>query len=255
MSSRSLGAILRKIADVLGPCMSDNLAPHFPRDYTYPQSSFGGGKYMRRGGHSRVTIRDRKRLRQLWNVVLRKAGNQRRAAKALGITPVHFWRLLRGQGPPSLSLGLYQRLGNYLARHAPQALPKLNRAVLEPRAQRLLDGPYRDWLTRTLDRFVRHSTALERQLREEYGPLFERLDERFRAGDWLLERKRLAMERILQPLIDGQLSPRGMEAGPAELEHSGWLESYLRAAVRRELVLLRREPDFERAHHLMNTKP
>ena len=62
-------------------------------------------------------------------------------------------------------------------------------------------------------------------------------------------RIQLARYRIMEPLIAAD-NTGGVERSVTELRNARELEAYLRAAVRREELLLKREPDHIRAQKI-----
>ncbi|HEV8381613.1 MAG TPA: hypothetical protein VGQ29_08510 [Gemmatimonadales bacterium] len=65
------------------------------------------------------------------------------------------------------------------------------------------------------------------------------------------DRVQLAIQRALNiPLIEDWAASRTMELSARELHDKGLLDAYLRAALRREAILLQRPPDLERVMEL-----
>jgi hypothetical protein len=125
----------------------------------------------------------------------------------------------------------------------------LERAVLPREAQEVLRG-YAHWLFTIQDAQVRHSRHIETELRQEYPDEWAPLD-RFRRQDGSLNLRRyeVAVERIVSPLWEaGDSANLGMEVTWLGLEHVGRLREYVRAAVAKEVALLKpRLSDPERA--------
>jgi len=194
----------------------------------------------------RLKVLEPTTLNALWGEAERKAGSQRQAAQALGITPLHFWRLRHGRGGASVSADLYGQLWYFLSRRARK---RLERAVLPREAQEVLRS-YGEWLFKIQDGFVRHSRHIEHELRSTYPDEWAPLD-RFAKQDGSLDPRRyaIAVERIVWPLWEaGDSGNRGMEVTWKGLEYAGRLREYLRAAVAKEVALLKpRISDPERA--------
>lgn len=200
----------------------------------------------------RLNVLEPNTLRALWRTAERRAGSQRKAARALGITAVHFGRLRngvrQGQGR-AISARLYGELWRFLSRRDRK---RLERAVLPAAAQEVLQR-YGEWLFKIRDSGVRHSRHIENELRRRYPDEWAPLD-RYRKNADALDPLRydIAVERVVWPLWEaGDAANLGMEPQWTRLEQVGRLREYVRAAVAKEVALLKsRIPDPERAKQI-----
>jgi hypothetical protein len=143
----------------------------------------------------------------------------------------------------------------------PRLYRDLWRAVMGPAAMALYNERYLPWLRKGLRPFLDRRGRLSadgragdcnrilQRLREEaeYGGLFasfDRATEHHRAM-----RRQLALWRVVEPLLAGGETD-GIERTWEELEQGNDLRDYLKAALRRERILLDRSPDLARAQEI-----
>ena len=216
----------------------------------------------------RIAIVDHALLTSACRQIEKWEGSQKRAAAQLGIGLGQFHRLRSGAAGKGLNGPVFRALYSYLPpEHASEPAVRrwerdLMSSLMTPEATSALDA-YVKWLRRELARFGlrmdrqlhtvtsrdppyeqawrmlrhfmdRHLEAfarLERLTPEKGSPRFDK---------W---RHELAYLRVVEPF----LAPDGVELGWQQLEERGKLAVYLRTAVRREGLLLSREPDLQRA--------
>lgn len=206
------------------------------------------------------------RFRRILEKIKKEQGSQKAAAEILGISEGHLSRLLRGEPK-----WIEQRTATVIARGL-RSKPKLYRefiveALLGTEATAIYDGRYRAWLRKALrpysdrrghitseGRAGQCNRVLKRLRKGVHADVFERFDtatQRHHA-----DRRILALWRTVEPLLASEESG-GVERTIDELETNGELGPYLKAALRREQILLHRKPDFERAQevHLDRGEP
>ena len=209
-------------------------------------------------------------------------GTQTEAAAAMGIDQSSLSRLLRGRAGKAITLDVFYAIGRFVGLAGRG--PELRRAVLNPGATSLLQK-YRSWLQEELRDFNQEvlprigadrcrtvarkdaSGFSEQGIMREtaYQHVLMRLQQR-EPGKWHLkgfERKarkmgwrpgmarfELALRRVVGPLAT---------AGETGYLERGWEEllvndrqlvAYLNAALAKELILLNRQQDLQRAQRL-----
>lgn len=219
----------------------------------------------------RLAIVDRDRLSEACRQIEEWEGSQKDAAARLGVGIGQFHRLLNGSSGKALNSAVFEALYSYLPpdhateRHVRRWEERLMASLMTPAAVDALDA-YGGWLRGELARFgfrldrqlqkvVRRDPEYDRtwgvieELREAYPGLFARLDELQPSRDGSrFDRLRfdLAYLRVVEPL----LAPGGIEFRFDDLKARDQLRPYLRAAIRRECLLLGRESDLERAQNV-----
>jgi hypothetical protein len=200
--------------------------------------------------------------------IIRDTGSQSAAARKLGCSQRHVCRLAHGEVPARIRAAFLKSLSKYLA-HAglKTELRQLGEAVTDQKADTFHRSVYRPWLYRALDLgpgvevIVRGKTytirngsgaTLEQALAHLDARYAKRL-EKFRADhtDHDEHRVTLAIQRALNiPLIEDWRASGTVELSARELHDKGLLDAYLRAALRREAILLQRSPDLRRVVEL-----
>lgn len=206
-----------------------------------------------------------------------------RAAKQARISQSVLNKILN-QKKERLTPRTFGRLVNYLGRNK---LARLKKTVLTTEANKALDE-YRSWLVGELRAINQHEQAysddpftdlatLTRWMKSEvytregdhanvalvellwdlsdhptYGKIFDEFFDWVKQGGWpggvWGARGKLAILRILGPLQATE-SSGGIERGLGEFQ-AGELTEYLKAAIRKERILMTRAPDFERAQQI-----
>jgi hypothetical protein len=217
----------------------------------------------RKGGYP---ITDRAGLGVLLaeSVKERYRGNQRAAARALAHLGCHqreLSRLIRGE------IGaITERTVAWVMVLVPKAKhPVLRSLLLTPRARRLLDA-YRRWITvRVTPPAVQGSmqcSVMEQwryvqrlDLLSTLGRTIRRLLEEFHT--WAHgkghhdDRIQVAIERVLDPLLESE--PSGyLERHWSEMKERE-METFVRAGLTQERILLRRVPDVQRAQEMADS--
>jgi hypothetical protein len=211
-------------------------------------------------------------LARLVRRIIRDAGSQSAAAKKLGCTQRHVCRLAHDQVPTRIRAAFRKSLEKYLAHGGLKTeLRQLGEAVTDQKADTFHRCVYRPWLDRALELgpgvsvIVRGKTytirdgsraTLEQALAHLDARYAKRL-EKFRADHAHHDDDRvtLAIQRAVNiPLIEDWAASGTVELSARELHEKGLLDAYLRAALRREAILLRRSPDLLRVVELRETR-
>lgn len=256
---------------VMRPSAGPDQGMGVPWTYVTTHVTFSAMAISHPPKNTRLPVLDRAALAAALAVLERHHGTQVAAARALGIQQGHFSKLRRGQGGNAITVRLYTRIREELARASSQrrrarkrssrgfaSTPlawKLARAVAAPEVQERLDAWGR-WLVRTYGHFLpAHETtelakAPWRQLAESF-PEWARGYLRDSRQAWEEaghppRRIELAVARAMAPLL-AHAESGGIERSWQELERSkrgrkNDLTAYLKAALTAEDILLRREP-------------
>lgn len=199
----------------------------------------------RRPTYRLLRVQDPELLKTVVAGLVGRLGSQLVAADALGLTQAHVSRLVSGRIGKMMHRGTVEALREQLG---PTEREQLDRAVLGDMAMLRLDL-YQQWLERELARYADYHVDLERLVRrlEQNDEAVQRFQSRLLKRGHTPERIRLAFLRCLEPFLEAPLETWLVERGIQELGDSGELTAYLRAALRREEILLTREPDMQRA--------
>jgi len=199
---------------------------------------------------------DRKRLGKVIGALARRYGTQKDAAAALQITPVYFWRLLHHRGGASITPGLFNRIAALLEADDRSMRDLLHAvATAETRQQR---HAYRTWLRKSWRRIqpgwprssVNDSVwfGIERELpryaQSYIGAFVKKQEARHDATHWN-HRVWLAVANALAPLMASRQAG-GIEQSWQELDAADERGPYLKAALRAQDLLLRREANLLR---------
>jgi hypothetical protein len=211
-----------------------------------------------------LRVANARQLARVLKAILKQYGTHEAAAEGLGISQPHFTRLVNGGAGRRINRSLVLSAERVLYS---QVLPsnrdryqKLWRdlwgSVIGWEATDLL-RKHDDWLQGKLrpyytGNFYRHDFVL-RQLREDSGycGYFSGFDKAAAAHKPL--RIELALQRVAEPLVAGE-ETNGVERTWEEMDEAKDLGPYLRAALRREELLLRRAPDMQRAQKLISSR-
>ncbi len=228
----------------------------------------------------RLRVLDHTRLARVCRTVEAWEGSSARAAVRLKIGAGTFSRWRQGKGGTHLNARSAHALFAYLP---PDSVSEpafrrwerdRARAILAPEASSALER-YERWLGRELcrlakaggenlrphgrwrDTWPRWADKLLRTVNEEcpgeFAPLFKLEEQLAQRVTWTSSaRFRLAYLRIVEPLLAAR-ETGGFELGAEHLKTAERLRPYLRAAVKRECVLLTREPDLQRAQRTAGT--
>ncbi len=220
-----------------------------------------------------MRITDPERFDRLLKRVHAEHGTQEATAKALKLSQAHLSRLLNAnrKNPPH---HLTRKTALSLAR-ALRSKPRLYRefwryVILGRKATRVYEREYTPWLRKTVRPFTdgrgaftadglagrcnrmlqqlghrpRRGRPGEFEYSEPYGSYFVSFDKATAGHDE--PRRCFARWRAVAPLLASEDSG-GIERGWDELKAGGELGPYLKAALKREEILLNRQPDLERA--------
>lgn len=220
-----------------------------------------------------MRITDLERFERLLKRVHAEHGTQEATAKALKLSQSHLSRLLN-PNPKNPPHHVTRKTALSIAR-ALRSKPRLYRefwryAILGRKATQVYDQEYQPWLRKALrpfmdehevftaDGLAGRCNRLLRQLghrsrpgrpgefeySKPFGSYFISFDKATARHDAL--RRCLARWRAVAPLLASEDSG-GIERGWPELKASGELGPYLKVALKREEILLNRQPDLERA--------
>lgn len=207
-------------------------------------------------GNLRIT--DPERLRRIAQTLHDHFGGYAAAAKALDMAPRHFRRMVRGELGHQIRRKTIRRLARLL--QGTEQEEEVWRAILGLDGERVLRA-HVEWLNREMRPLVDsrgRATELYGKARRlldtirgipKYGKVFDHFEEMVsRRGHHPTESSRvhLARLRAITPLLAAERSS-GMERTWVELDESGDLSAYLRHSLARELILLKRPHDVERA--------
>ena len=223
-----------------------------------------------------MRIVDYNRFQRLLRTVRDQYGSQTAMQDALGISQGHLSRLLNPD-PKNPPHHVTRKTAVAIARGL-RSKPRLYRefwryAILGRKATRVYDQEYQPWLRKALRPFtdehggfaadgfggrcIRLLRILGRRQRRgggfeyppPYGSFFVSFDRATAGHD--TQRRNLALLRAVAPLLASEDSG-GIERGWRELDASGKLGPYLKAALKCEEILLNRSPDIERAQEIAN---
>jgi len=227
-----------------------------------------------------LPIADKTALARVLGDIERQCGSQAQAARELGITPLHFWRLLHERGGRRISRTLFEAIKRTARQskgpeEAEQVRLRIDAAVVAPGNLARL-SEYAAWLRGYFRRYGAEVLLLLRKDPEgkamsklACGPDFSsRLETlnglRKRSDSYFRSMERSARRAGHMPLriLLGQL--RAIEelrdterTGGIERHLTEWrdadLRKFLKAALRKEELLLDREQDVERA--VLSAKP
>jgi hypothetical protein len=206
-----------------------------------------------RGAMHQVEILDPVALQAVLGRVLKHHPTHARASKFLGIGQSTFTRLLKGTTKKAMSFDTYSCIRSALIRDMLEfdLLGDFDDAMLPWESTQVLAN-YQAWLRHQLEDLRPKAEQVFTRLFEDprYRQHFERFleDVRYRPqlpppGD---ERAWLALYRAVAPLHDSKTT-WGLERSLEEIETDGDLHGFLRAALRCERILIKRERDLERA--------
>jgi hypothetical protein len=205
-------------------------------------------------------------------VLKRFGGNQTKAGAAIGWSQEHVSRFAHNKIGTRMRDGLRRGLEKYFGREGMTAeIRRLRAALSNHKADAFHRGVYRRWLDRAVGlgpwvsvsvrgrayavRDGSHST-MEPTLAKWDARYAERV-EKFRADHAHHDHDRvtLAIRRALNiPLIEDWAASGTVELSAQELHAKGLLDPYLRAALRREAILLQRSHDRQRIVELQETR-
>lgn len=200
----------------------------------------------------RVRIIDGESLKSVLREVLERTGTHRTAAKRLGIGQTTFTRLVNGTVSKSMSHDTYESIRNALEGHAIEfgLIDIFEGSVLGGHGY-LVRENYEAWLEREIERLRSKGGEVFEELWEhkDYRPLFTQflhtVANRSELPAAHEERIWLALYRAVEPLGEAQPTWK-VERSWTELHAADDLRGFLRAALAREEIMLRRERDLER---------
>ena len=203
-------------------------------------------------------------LRSVLREVKEHHGSHRNAAAWLGVKQSTFTRLLNGSTSEFMNSTTYSTIKKTLEEHDPGPFGTI--VEPDPPYLGLLDAFKASVLTFDADlvrqRYVRWLDEEFVRIKRRVGPAFEELWAqpiyKRRFTDFLKTLARseerpdprdkrlwLALYRAVEPLSDAA-SSWGVERSWKEMDEDGDLKAFLKAALKREQVLLQREGDFDR---------
>jgi len=217
-----------------------------------------------------IAILDRNAVSDLIMLAVRasKRGSVNAAARKIGLNQSILSRLA-DRKRERITPATYKKLQQLMS---PAHHPSLDRALLLPDSRAVLRN-YARWLRREIgeneslvaalrlnelereravaDVVERHGWRINfaRMVRSRYPDLVKRLAAGLKKYHHTPARARLAWKRVIQPLIDAEGS-FGIERQWPELAASRELRSVLSHGIARELILLKRLPDEDRAQRV-----
>ena len=208
----------------------------------------------------RLTVIDWDGFREVLADVVADIGTQQAAAEVFGVTQPHIFRLLTpSYTSATVSPVMLARIEKAVLAHKRwsgkekvDAVERLWAAVMSREADRVFWNEYMVWLECAAwpyeDPLAARCERLFKQLAQDYPAVLGRLDRHWKR-DIGHHRIMLAKHRIMEPLLASEATG-GVELCVEELRKTGTLEPYLRCAVRKEEILLAREPDHVRAQKI-----
>ena len=205
-----------------------------------------------------VEIVDGPRLRSVLQRVYEQCGTERPAAEALGIGQHTFHRLLKGRTRKRIRVDTWRGIRDGLRSNAlgfePDEVSKLieqwDASVLTEVGSHA-HQQYRRWLREECRRLMPRANPVFTELfgHPEYQARFREFLFKVNRSRELPKPKEmriwLALYRALEPLGDAQVT-WGVERRWQEMHEAGELDSYLRFALERERIMLKRERDIAR---------
>lgn len=214
----------------------------------------------RRSPRNQIRIVDSETLRSVLEELRKEHGSCRKAAAWLGLVPTTFSRLWNGRIRRSMSSQTYHTIRRKLEEvdpgefavegepdpPVPTLLQRFEDSIRDFEAQ-LMVRRYRWWLKAEMERLRPRCAPLLNDLKDQ--PRFKgHLRDFARRIGWSPDQRveededrvTLAIYRVVEPLVDAEQTAQ-VERGWEELESDRDFGQYLKAAFRREEILLQRD--------------